>query len=71
MQNGMQFQVSFKVCSMRGSRKFCQSGSNFDNVFLVYEGREDPSTTIRGSLSAQKRNAIKWRFADVPMMAQD
>ena len=34
---------------MRGSRKFCQRGSNFDNiVFLVDKGREDPSTTISG-----------------------
>ena len=39
---------------MRGSRKFCQRGSNFENVsfwfvlfsFLVDEGREDPNTTI-------------------------
>ena len=30
------------VC-MRGSRKFCQRGSNFDNIFFN-EGREDPST---------------------------
>ena len=28
---------------VRGSGKFCQRGSNFDNVlFLVDEGREDP-----------------------------
>ena len=33
---------------MRGSRKFCQRGSNFDNIFLVDKGREDPSTTISG-----------------------
>ena len=26
---------------MRVSRKFCQRGSSFDKVFLVYEGRED------------------------------
>ena len=54
---------------MRGSRKFCQRGSNFDNVFffiyffflggrgLVYEEREDPSTTINGPSSARQRNA--------------
>ena len=34
--------------AMRGSRKFCQRGSNFDNIFLVDKGREDPSTTISG-----------------------
>ena len=26
--------------------------------FLVYEGREDPNTTISGPLSARQRNAI-------------
>ena len=41
---------------MRGSRKFYQRGSNFDNVFfsfLVDEGRADPNTgtTISGLLS--------------------
>ena len=38
--------------------------------FLVYEGREDPSTIIRGPSSVRQRNAIKWRLAGVPMMAQ-
>ena len=33
---------------MRGSRKFCQSGSIFDNIFLVDKGREDPSTSTSG-----------------------
>ena len=35
---------------MRGSRKFCQRGSNFDNVFFVDDdkGREDPKTTKAG-----------------------
>ena len=36
---------------MRGSRKFCQRGSNFDNLFflfffLVIEGRDYLNTTI-------------------------
>ena len=35
---------------MRGSKKFYQRGSNFDNdlnkIFLVDEGREDPNTTM-------------------------
>ena len=31
---------------MRGSRKFCPRGSNFDNIFfLVGEGRYDANTT--------------------------
>ena len=63
---------------MRGSRKFFQSGSNFDNVFfssfLVDEEREDPNIIISGPSSARQRNAIsmafQWRFACVPMMAQ-
>ena len=38
--------------------------------FLVYEGREDPNTTLSGSSSAHQRNAIYWRFDGVPMMAQ-
>ena len=40
---------------MRGSRKFCQRGSNFDNVFVIYfllffslmgGGGDYPTTTI-------------------------
>ena len=31
---------------MRGSRKFCQRGSNSNNDFLLDERREDPNTTI-------------------------
>ena len=43
---------------MHGSRKYCQSKSNFDKVFfffsfsLVDEGRDDPNTTISGPASA-------------------
>ena len=55
---------------MRGSRKFCQRGSNFDVIFLVNERREDPSTIISWPLSARQRNAIKWRFAGVLVIAQ-
>ena len=60
----------------RGSRKFCQRGSNFGNVLfvvvvLVDEGRpEDPNATISGPLSARQPNVIPWRFAGKPMMAQ-
>ena len=39
-------------------------------TFLVDEGRVDPNTTIIGSSSARQRNAIKWRFAGVPMIAE-
>ena len=47
---------------MRGSRKFCQSGFNSDNVFLVDKGREGPNSTISGSSLARLRNAIKMAF---------
>ena len=60
---------------MHGSRKLCQRGSNFDSVFfyiflLVDEGRKDPNTSISGPSSARKQNAIKGRFAGMPMLAQ-
>ena len=46
---------------IRGSRKFCQRGSNSDNFCLVNKWREDPNTTISGSSWARRRQ---------PMMAQ-
>ena len=50
---------------MRGSRKFCQRGSNFDNVvlFCVDEGREDPSTTI-----SYTTMTFRWRADDGPTL---
>ena len=51
-------------------QKILSEGLNFDNFYLVDEGKEDPNTTISGSSSARQRNAISWRFAGVPMMAQ-
>ena len=57
-------------CFMRGPRKFCQRGSNFDKVFFLFDqGRADSSTISRPS-SAHQQNAIKWCFAGVPMMTQ-
>ena len=49
---------------MRGSRKFCQRGSKFDNVFffffffLVDEGIEAPNITINGPSLVRLRNAV-------------
>ena len=49
--------------NMRGSRKFCQKGYKFDNVFflflfLVDEGIEDLNTAINGPSLTRQRNAI-------------
>ena len=49
---------------MRGYRKFCQRGSNFDSCFgflLVDKGREDPNTTQSGPSFAKRH---KWRADD-------
>ena len=50
--------------------EFCQTGSNFDNVFfLVDEGREIPNITISGPSSARQRNAaFLWRVDDRPTL---
>ena len=64
------------VFLMRGSRKFCQRGSNFDNVFLfvlflVNEGWEGRNTTTSaGHHQPASETTFKWRFAGVLMMAQ-
>ena len=63
------------VYVMRGSRKFCQRGSNYDKVFFSFMrgggvGGEDPNTTISGSSTARLRNAIymvfRWRPDNSP-----
>ena len=61
----------------RGSRQFCQRGSNFDNFFLFCffllrrgSSREDPNITINGQSSACQRNVIRWR-ADNGKSGQD
>ena len=58
---------------MRGSRKFCQRGSKFDNVFficlfcLVDEGIDDPNITKMGHHRPASETPFKWRFAGGPM----
>ena len=51
---------------MRGSRNFCQSGSNFDTVFLcvlVDERRDDQNTRTKSGLSlARQQNTIYMAF---------
>ena len=65
---------------MRGSRKFCQRGSNCNNVFFLSffifdEGRKDPSNTISGPSLARQRNAIlmvcRWRANYGPTLNAD
>ena len=69
--------MSMLISIMRGSRKFCQRGSKFENVFFsilfyVDEGIEDPNTTISGPSLARQRNAIemsfRWRADDGPTL---
>ena len=54
---------------MRASRKFCQRGFNFNNVFFRGD-RMQTNTTIIGPSAAHKRNAIemvfRWCTDDVP-----
>ena len=49
---------------------FVRGGQNLITFFLVYEGMDDPNTTVNRQPSARHRNAIKWRFAGAPMMAK-
>ena len=59
---------------MRGSRKFCQRGSNFDNVLLIFlyffvlidQGILIPLQS--GHHRSASETPFKWRFAGVPMM---
>ena len=57
---------------MRGSRKFGQRGSKFDNFFFVNEGIENLNTTINGLSSDRQRNAIymafRWQADDCPTL---
>ena len=59
------------VVFMRGSRKFCQRGSNSGNIFFFDEGRtEDLYNTKSMPSSAHQRNTILTVFASDPMIAQ-
>ena len=50
-------------------QKILSGESNFDNFFLVDEGREDSNTTINGPSSTRQRNAIKMAFDDPTLNA--
>ena len=55
---------------MRGSSKFCQRGSNFDNFFKLMRGRERIQITLKaGHYRPASETPFKWRFAGRPMNA--
>ena len=62
-----------RLVSCADPESFVRGGPTLTMFFFVFlgdEGREDPSTTLSGQLSARQRNAIKWCFPGVPMIAQ-
>ena len=71
MTNKMSVLEDTLVVFMRGSRKFCQRGSNSGNIFLFDEGRtEDLYNTKCMPSSAHQRNTILTVFASDPIIAQ-
>ena len=72
MNQSQFFDMENMSFNMRGSRKFCKRGSNFDSyfVFLVDKRRDGLNTTISGDRWPTRKTPFKWRFAGVPMMAQ-
>ena len=59
--------------SMRGSRKFCQRGFNFYNLFLFDEEKADPNNTISRPSSSRwlaksHLNGVCWCADDDPML---
>ena len=69
----LKFIVFFHLCvSMRGSRKFCQSGSNFGNFFLSWWGEEGSNyhynRAIIGPPAKRNLNAFRWRAHDGPTL---
>ena len=68
--------VLSKMTIMRGSRKFCQRGSNSDNVFFFFfffffeAGREDPKLALQaGHHRPTSETPCKWRITGGLMMA--
>ena len=56
---------------MRGSRKFYQRGSNFDNVFFsLMRGGRIQIPLLAGHQHPASETPFKWRFACGLMMAQ-
>ena len=61
------------VC-MRGSRKFCQRGSNFNFLFLfsffLMRGGRIQMPLLTGHQRPASEMPFQWRFACGPMVAQ-
>ena len=57
---------------MRGSRKFCQRGSNSDGFFLVVEGRVDPKYHSKRAIISPPAKphlmVFRWRGDDGPTL---
>ena len=68
--NNMVLLGVFNLKSCADPESFVRGGPTLTTSIFVDEGREDPSTTISGLSSARQQNAIKWRFAGVPIMVQ-
>ena len=58
-----QLSIEIACCYLRGSRKFFQRGSKFDNVFFNDKGIEDPNIAINVPSSA-----FSWRADDGPIL---
>ena len=56
--------MGFIRTPMCGSRKFCQRGSNFDNVFFFF------FSLMRGDRTQIPLYAVHHRLAGGPMLAQ-
>ena len=59
---------------MRGSRKFCQRGSNFDTflfcIFSLMRGGRIQISLLTGHEWPTSEMPFKWHFAGGPLMAQ-
>ena len=55
---------------MRGSRMFCQRGSNFFIFFFLVDERRENTTISGPSLAPPEKRHKNGVFSGVPMMAQ-
>ena len=64
------FLIGDTVSVMRGSRKFCQRGSNYDFFLSLTGGGRINVSLLASHHRPASETPFKWRFAGVPMMAQ-